>query len=178
MRTSGKSRQYAQLLLKIAEQQGALEAVYRSLQAFYVSYRREPVLKAFLASTNVASADKISLLSHVYPDLHPINQALLAQLGDERDMKLLGMIIKSLEVVYYQRSGQVKVHAVSTRELSAAVVERIKAVVHSVTAEQADFTAEVRADILGGLTLRVGNTILDASLSSKLARIRQTLIHS
>ncbi|MCF6239557.1 MAG: ATP synthase F1 subunit delta [Candidatus Marinimicrobia bacterium] len=178
MRTSAKSRQYANLLLKIAEQKSALEPVYRSMQAFYTSYRREPALKAFLASTRVNTPEKIELLAKVYPDLHFINQAFLAQLGEERDMKLLGMIIKSLETAFYQRSGQVKVHAVSTDELSAATVERIHNIVQSVTSWKADFTAEVNDDILGGLTLRVGNTILDASLSSKLARIRQALIQS
>ena len=178
MRTSAKSRHYANLLLKIAESKSAMEPVYRSLQDFYTSYRREPALKAFLASTTVQAAEKIKLLSTVYTDLHPINQAFLAQLGDERDMKLLGAIMQSLELAYYQRSGQVKVHAISTSELSSKTVERIRSAVQSVTSEKADFTSEVNQDILGGLTLRVGNTVLDGSLSSKLARIRQTLVQS
>lgn len=178
MRTSAKSRHYANVLLKIAESKSALEPVYRSMQDFYTSYRREPALKAFLASTNVKVAEKTQLLAKVYPDLHPINQAFVAQLGEERDMKLLGMIIKSLETAFYQRSNQVKVHAVSTSELSTDTVERIRNAVQTVTSWKADFTSEVNTDILGGLTLRVGNTILDASLSSKLARVRQTLIQS
>jgi len=178
MRTSAKSRQYANLLLSIAERKQALEPVYRSLKSFFASYRQQPSLKAFLASTKVEAADKINLLGNVYPDLHPINQAFIAQLGDERDMKLLGMIMHSLETAFYQRSDQVKVHAVSTSPLSEATAQRIRQAVQTVTSSKADFTAEVKQDILGGLTLRVGNTILDASLSSKLARIRQTLIQS
>ncbi len=178
MRTSAKSRQYANLLLNIAESKAALEPVYRSMQTFYSSYRREPALKAFLASTKVDATDKIKLLGKVYTDLHPINQAFLAQLGDERDMKLLGMIVHSLEAAFYARSDQVKVHAVSTSKLSDATIEHIRRAVQTVTSSKADFTSEVNQDILGGLTLRVGNTILDASLSSKLARIRQTLIQS
>ncbi|MBT3253073.1 MAG: ATP synthase F1 subunit delta [Candidatus Marinimicrobia bacterium] len=178
MRTSAKSRQYANLLLNIAEMKDALEPVYRSMKSFYGRYRQEPALKAFLASTKVEAADKIQLLGKVYPDLHPINQAFIAQLGDERDMKLLGMIMHSLETAFYTRSDQVKVHAVSTSKLADSTIDRIRQAVQTVTASKADFTAEVNQDILGGLTLRVGNTILDASLSSKLARIRQTLIQS
>ena len=178
MRTSAKSRQYTNLLVKIAESKSALEPVFRSLLTFYSSYRREPALKAFLASTKVAATDKISLLNTVFPDLHPINQAFLAQLGEERDMKLLGVILQSLETAFYQRSDQVKVHAVSTSELSAETVDRIHKTVQSVTSSTADFTSEINQKILGGLTLRVGNTILDASLSSKLARIRNSLIQS
>jgi ATP synthase F1 delta subunit len=178
MRTSAKSRQYANLLLNIAETKDALEPVYRSMISFYSTYRREPALKAFLASTKVEATDKIELLAKVYTDLHPINQAFLAQLGDERDMKLMGMIMHSLENSFYTRSDQVKVHAVSTSKLSGETIERIRQAVQSVTSSKADFTTEVNQDILGGLTLRVGNTILDASLSSKLARIRQTLIQS
>lgn len=178
MRTSAKSRLYANLLLSIAERKNSLEPVYRSMKTFYDSYRREPSLKAFLASTKVEATDKIELLGKVFPDLHPINQAFLAQLGDERDMKLLGMIMHGLETAFYTRSDQVKVHAASTSKLSDETVRRIRQAVQSVTSSKADFTAEVNQDILGGLTLRVGNTILDASLSSKLARIRQALIQS
>ncbi|MCF7825011.1 MAG: ATP synthase F1 subunit delta [Candidatus Marinimicrobia bacterium] len=178
MRTSVKSRQYANLLLSIAEQKDALEPVFRSLQTFYTRYRQEPTLKAFLASTKVDASDKIKVLGKVYPDLHPINQAFLAQLGEERDMKLLAMIVLSLETAFYKRSNRVKVHAISISKLSSETIDRIQRAVQSVTSLKADFTAEVDQDILGGLTLRVGNTILDASLSSKIARIRQTLIHS
>ena len=178
MRTSAKSRQYANLLLNIAEMKDALEPVYRSMKSFYASYRREPALKAFLASTKVEASIKVQLLGKVFPDLHPINQAFIAQLGDERDMKLLGLIMHGLETAFYTRSDQVKVHAVSTSKLSDATMADIHQTVQSVTSSKADFSAEVNQDILGGITLRVGNTILDASLSSKLARIRQALIQS
>jgi F-type H+-transporting ATPase subunit delta len=178
MRISAKSRQYANLLLKIAEQKNVLEPVYRSMKAFYAVYRRDAILKAFLTSRKVSSPDKIGILAKVLPDLHPINQAFLAQLGEERDMKLLPSIVKYLETVFYQRSDQVKVHAVSTATLSSDAVAQIRRVVQSVTSKKADFSAEVNPKILGGLTLRVGNTMLDASLSSKLARVRHSLIKS
>lgn len=178
MRSSLKSRQYANLLLKLGEGQNALEPVYRSMLDFYASYRHEPELKAFLASTKISSEDKIQVLDAVYADLHPICQVFIAQLGEERDLKLLGQIVKSLEQAFYQRSDQVKVHVVSTGALPDTVEEQIQNVVKSVTSKQADFTSSVDADILGGLTLRVGNTILDGSLSSKLARIRNSLVQS
>ena len=178
MRSSLKGRQYANLLLKLAQSQNALEPVYRSMIDFYTSYRHEPELKAFLASTKIKADTKIKLLNAVYPDLHPICQAFIAQLGEERDLKHFAQIIKNLELAYYQISDQVRVHVVSTATLPDATANRIQEVVKSVTSKKADFSSEVDADILGGLTLRVGNTILDGSLSSKLARIRQSLVQS
>ena len=178
MRSSLKSRQYADLLLKLGESQNALEPVYRSMVDFYASYKTQPELKAFLASTKVSSEDKIQVLSTVYADLHPICQVFIAQLGEERDLKYFGQIVKNLENAFYQRSDQVKVHVVSTAKLSDATADRIQEVVRSVTTKKADFSSEVNKDILGGLTLRVGNTILDGSLSSKLARIRNDLVQS
>jgi ATP synthase F1 delta subunit len=178
MRSALKGRQYANLLLKLAESQEALEPVYRSMVAFFASYRHEPVLKAFLASTKVKSVDKIKVLDAVYSELHPICQAFIAQLGEERDLKHLAQIVKHLEQAYYKISNQLKVHVVSTEKLTDVTEERIQEVVKSVTSLKADYSSEINADILGGLTLRVGNTILDGSLSSKLARIRQSLVQS
>ncbi len=178
MRKAAKSRQYAQLLLNIAEQQSALEDVYRSMTAFFDVYRKSPQLKAALASKRVKNADKEALLSKLFPNLHAINQALLITLGEEKDMKVLGEIIHHLELGYYQRSNRVRVEAVSTEKLSPELEQSIRETVEKVTSHSADFSARVDEDILGGMTLRVGNTILDGSVASQLAQIRDTLLES
>lgn len=178
MRIAAKSRQYAQVLLKTAENQNALEAVFRSMLRFYASYRQEPELKAFLASMKISAEKKVELLSKVFPDLHPVCSVFIAQLGDEKDMKLLHQIVKGLEATYYEMSGQIKVHAETTSELSDETLKHIHRAVETVTARKPDVSSGINSQILGGLRLRVGNTILDGSLSTKLAQIRKSLIQS
>jgi len=175
MRTSTKSRQYAKVLLDLAEQQKILEDVYRSLVEFQAVYRHEPRLKAALASTQIPAAKKAALLSGVFPSLHPLNNAFIVELAEKQDLRLIYEIVHQVELGYYQRSNQVRVQATATTALSAEVESRIRQAVETVTRKRADFSTAVDEDMLGGLKLRVGNTILDGSLASRLEQIRDHL---
>ena len=57
--------------------------------------------------------------------------------------------------------------------LDESVVERVGEEIERKTNKQIDLESEVDEDILGGLVLRVGNMVLDASLREKLERLRK-----
>ena len=61
----------------------------------------------------------------------------------------------------------------SATELDSSVVDRVGDEIEKQTDRKIDISAEVDPDILGGLVLRVGNRVLDASLRSKLERLRK-----
>ncbi len=61
----------------------------------------------------------------------------------------------------------------SAVELDSSVVKQVGDAVEKQTDRKVDLTSEVDEDILGGLVLRVGNMVLDASLRAKLERLRK-----
>ena len=61
----------------------------------------------------------------------------------------------------------------SAVELDPTVVDKVGEEVERQTDREIDMTAEVDPEILGGLVLRVGNMVLDASLRSKLEKLRK-----
>ena len=61
----------------------------------------------------------------------------------------------------------------SAVELDPEVVDEVGKEVERQTEREIDLTTEVDPEILGGLVLRVGNMVLDASLRSKLERLRK-----
>jgi len=178
MRTSSKSRQYAEIVLALAAEQNALDSVYRSMLVFFSAYRKQPQLKAALASSKISNEHKRALLAGVFPELNPINQAFLVELADRKDLKLLRQILRAMEIGFYRRSNQVQVEATTTVALSPELEKQIRGAVEAVTHKSADFTANVEPQLLGGMKLRVGNTILDASLASRLQQLRDSLMES
>ena len=58
-------------------------------------------------------------------------------------------------------------------ELDPEVVERVGAEIERQTGRKIELESDVDEDILGGLVLRVGNMVLDASLRSKLEKLRK-----
>ncbi len=61
----------------------------------------------------------------------------------------------------------------SAVELDPEVVERVGAEIERQTDRKIELEAEVDPEILGGIVLRVGNMVLDASLRSKLEKLRK-----
>ena len=61
----------------------------------------------------------------------------------------------------------------SAVELDDKIVEQVREEVERQTDREVDLETEVDPEILGGLVLRVGNMVLDASLSSKLEKLRK-----
>ena len=61
----------------------------------------------------------------------------------------------------------------SAVELDEGVVERVGEEIERQTDRHIDLSNEVDPEILGGLVLRVGNMVLDASLRSKLEKLRK-----
>ncbi len=178
MRRSTKSRQYSELLLALASEQGMLEEAYRGLDGFYAVYRQQPALKAALASTHIDARTKEALLQGLFPELNPVTRVFLVQLSLRKDMKLLRQIRQEVETGYYKRSEQVRVAATTTEAISSNLEERIRNAVERTSGKKPEFTAVVDPEILGGMKLQVGNTILDGTLASQLQRLRESLIES
>ena len=67
-------------------------------------------------------------------------------------------------------------HIRSAFMISDDIRHRIVEKVSHITKKQLDITVEEDKELLGGLTIRVGNTIYDFSLKNKLANLKQTLL--
>ena len=63
----------------------------------------------------------------------------------------------------------------SAVELDSAVVEKIGQEVERQTGEEVDLSSAVDSDILGGIVLQVGNMVLDASIRSRLEKLRKSV---
>jgi ATP synthase F1 delta subunit len=70
------------------------------------------------------------------------------------------------------------VEVTSAVELDAAVVAEIGERIRSQTGNNIELTSVVDPDILGGIVLRVGDFILDASIRNSLSQLRKQVAHA
>ena len=75
--------------------------------------------------------------------------------------------------LWAEAKKRLEVTLTSAVELDDEVVEQVGEEIERQTDREVDLETEVDPDILGGLVLRVGNMVLDASLRSKLERLRK-----
>jgi hypothetical protein len=88
--------------------------------------------------------------------------------------KALGNRIRDrFDKLWAEANRRLEVTLTSAIELDPKLVENVGAEIERQTKRTVDLRTEVDEGILGGLRLRVGNMVLDASLRSKLERLRK-----
>jgi F-type H+-transporting ATPase subunit delta len=88
-------------------------------------------------------------------------------------MPVLFRIRQRFDELWAEANRRLEVTLTSAVELDPEVVERIATEIERRTERSIDLRTEVDDDVLGGIVLRVGNMVLDASVRSKLERLRR-----
>jgi F-type H+-transporting ATPase subunit delta len=172
-----RSLQYANALADIALAQGAAEPTLKQLSDFGVAYRQSAELRTFLASPAVASEAK-----------HAVIQKLIARLGaskiirnflfvitDQQRTPLLPEIVDTFEQVVRQRQGVAEAEISSAVELSAAQKTALAKTLARLTGKKIETKYSLNPALLGGAVVRIGDTIYDGSLRSRLTELRTRL---
>jgi ATP synthase F1 delta subunit len=88
-------------------------------------------------------------------------------------MPAIFRIRRELDHLWAEANQLLPVTITSAIELDKATVDGIGKVIGEQTGRKVQLTAEVDPDVLGGIVLRVGNSILDASIRNRLDQLRR-----
>ncbi len=88
-------------------------------------------------------------------------------------MPVIFRIRDRFDELWAEENKQLEVRLTSAIELDPEVVERVRAEIERQTDRKIELESSVDEGIIGGLVLRVGNMVVDASLRGRLERLRK-----
>ena len=94
---------------------------------------------------------------------------------EKHRMREIFRIRREFDELWKKENRRLDVTVISAVELDQAVVEKIGQEVERQTGEAVELSSRVDDDILGGIVLQVGNMVLDASIRSRLEKLRKTV---
>ena len=97
----------------------------------------------------------------------------LELLVEKHRMPAIHRIRRELDHLWEEANKLLPVSITSAVELDRSTVEQIGTAIGDSTGRKVELTSEVNPDILGGLVVRVGNSILDASIRNRLEQLRK-----
>ena len=97
----------------------------------------------------------------------------LELLAERHRMPVLFRIRRAFEGLWAEENKLLEVRLTSAVELDPKVVDRVGAEIERQTGHKIELESAVDEEILGGLVLRVGNMVLDASVRNKLEKLRK-----
>ena len=171
------SLQYANALADIALAQSAAEPAAKQLDGFGAAYAESAELRTFLASPAVSVEAKHAVLENICGRLGAtkIIRNFLFVIADHRRTQLIPEIVATFQQVLRQRQGVAEAEVASAVELSAAQKKELAATLARLTGKKIEPKYALDPALLGGAVVRIGDTIYDGSLRSRLNEMRTRL---
>lgn len=166
---------YAEALHLSAIDGGAVEDVRRDLGAFAEAMEENSELGHVLVNPEIETRAKKAAVESLTDGAHPLVRNFLQLLLDRGRMADLAEISAAFAERVASAAGRIDVHALTAIPLDDALRARIVERITQQTGLQVDLTEQVDPSIVGGIVLRVGELVLDASLRQKLDDLRRSL---
>jgi F-type H+-transporting ATPase subunit delta len=167
------ARVYADALFGVAKDAGKLDAVREQLGEFADVLAEDRDLQVFFFSPYFSSTEKRDGIAKAVSGAESETVNFLELLAEKHRMPVIFRIRRRLDELWAEENRRLEVTLTSAIELDPAVVERVGAEIERQTDHTIDLNSQVDEDILGGIVLRVGNMVLDASVRSQLERLRK-----
>jgi F-type H+-transporting ATPase subunit delta len=167
------ARVYAESLFEVARERDKLDPVREQLGQFADALDGNRDLQVFFFSPYFSSAEKRDGVSGAISGGEQELVNFLELLAEKHRMPAIFRIRDRYEEMWAEANRRLEVSLVSAVELDPEVIAHVGAEIERQTDRRIDLRSEVDDGILGGLVLRVGNMVLDASLRSKLERLRK-----
>lgn len=155
-------------------EQKVLEEVRGGIDLFINTCRANPELQAILKNPIISLDKKASILDGLFTG--KVNKMILSffkiviRKGRSEILYATG---KEFINQYNVLKNIVKARVTSASSLSAENIKEIEEVVKEATRGEVILTTEVDPDLIGGFILKVGDKQFDASLSSKLNKLKK-----
>jgi ATP synthase F1 delta subunit len=164
---------YARSLFEVAPEQDKLDAIREQLGEFADALDATRELQTFFFSPYFSTAEKQDGLDRAVSDADPILVNFLKLLIENHRMPVIFRVRRGYEELWQEENKLLPVQVTSAVELDQATVRQIGDRIAEQTGRKIDLSASVEPEILGGLVVRVGNSILDASIRNRLEQLRK-----
>jgi F-type H+-transporting ATPase subunit delta len=164
---------YARSLFEVAKDQDKLDLVRDQLGAFADALNETRDLQVFFFSPYFSTAEKEDGLDRVVSDADPAVLNFLKLLIEKHRMPVVFRIRATYDALWEDENRLLPVQITSAVELDKQVVSQLGDRIAEQTDRKVDISADVDPDILGGIVVRVGNSVLDASVRNRLEQLRR-----
>lgn len=164
---------YSRALFEAAKDNDALDRVHDELGEFADALDSDRNLQVFLFSPYFSSAEKRDGIAKIVSDADPRLVNFLELLAERHRMPALFRIRRSFDAMWAEENQLLPVTVTSAVELDENLVNDIGKRIEEQTGRQVELSSSVDPEVLGGLRVRVGNMVLDATVRNRLEQLRK-----
>ena len=164
---------YARSLFEVAQEHDVLDDVHEQLGEFADALSESRELQVFFFSPYFSSEEKKDGIGKAVEGADERLLRFLELLAERHRMPVLFRIRREFEALYAEERKLLPVTITSAVELDKGTVKRIGDEIQDRTGKRIELTTSVDPDVIGGLSMQVGNLIMDATIRARLERLRK-----
>jgi len=171
---SGMAGRYATALFELAREGNALDAVQADLAAFDALLTANPDLMRLVRSPVFSADEQAKALGAILEKAGIAGAAanFLRVIAANRRLFAVSEIIRGFNALVAKHKGEVTAYVTVADALSDARMGEIRDTLKTVTGKDVQIDVTIDPSIIGGLKVKVGSRMVDASLRTKLNSIK------
>jgi len=176
MKQSRETKKYAQAVFVVADKSGQLTGTIQRLDNLLNIYTSSPEFRLFLQSRRISPAEKLKILKKVFMNiLSNVELELLKHLLEEGHIQLLSAVIKRFHLIADSAKTSLKVSISTAEQMNPEELSDVVRRIEQKLGKKVDADVLVDPEILGGVKFRIGNTIVDGSIVTRLQKLGNSL---
>ena len=164
---------YGRSLFAVAQEQGKLDDIRDQLGQFADALQENRDLAVFFFSPYFSTPEKKDGLKKAITGADETLVNFLELLIEKHRMPAIFRIRRYYDRLWEQENKILPVSISTATSLDESIIKKIGDEIGEATGQKIELTTSVDPDILGGIVLRVGNSILDASIRNRLDNLRK-----
>ncbi|MFC1785901.1 ATP synthase F1 subunit delta [Candidatus Neomarinimicrobiota bacterium] len=179
MKPNRRVRKYADALLTISRELNCIPETGNSLRIIVHLVKQEQTFRAFFYTHRINPVEKVNVLKSVMGDMINLVVIEFFALLAERNENQMFMSVATVYAKLQKDSlNQIDVTAYSIDEIEKGTISSIIQGIEKSTGKKVELKTESDRELLGGLKLRVGNTIFDGTIANQMAKMKKVLMQN
>jgi F-type H+-transporting ATPase subunit delta len=175
-RSTTAARRYAEAAFELASRDDAVDAWAEGLD-MAAQVASDDRVRTFLDSPAEPLAERVALIGRMLDGKAPDSVVRLVKLlASRRAVDRLPAILAEYRRLVNRERGVVEALVTSAAPLTADETKALRTKVGQMTDRTVDLRVQVDDALIGGLTVRIGDTLYDASVRGRLERLREQLV--
>ncbi len=174
---SGVAGRYAGALFDLAKEAGQVDAVLRDLEAFEALIASSDDLARFVRSPVFSADDQLNAITAVLAKagIGGLAANFLKLVASKRRLFAVRDMVRAFRTLSDDAAGVVRAQVTVAEKPSAAVLDGIRTALKDVAGDKVAVDLKVDPAIIGGIVVKLGSKMVDASLRTKLNGIRTAM---
>ncbi|MGE5393251.1 MAG: ATP synthase F1 subunit delta [Candidatus Saccharibacteria bacterium] len=168
---------YAKAFFSLAQEKAMMAALQQDMATISAVSASSTDFLRLIESPVIATSEKIKAIKSIFQDkVNALTLNFLVLITRNRREKHIPSIFRDLGDMYRKSIGISSALLITAREMDTDLVEQIRKELESISGTKVELSQQIDPQLIGGFVLRLDDQQYDASVSTQLKKIKESLL--